>query len=290
MPLSHWELYPAAAPELAVRYLTLRSRLSVRAVESGRPDGATVLLLPGLASSIYEYRHTFPALARAGFRVIAVDLKGHGLSDKPGVAREYTLDAMRQHVVEILDVLKVDRAHLVGHSLGGAIATEVALCEPGRVGRLALIAPVGYGRLRLASVARWLSPSAVEPLLQRFVSRTLVRLVVRHFLWGRNGGPSERDVDEYWAMARQDGFLTAMRLLVHNVEWSPCEDGRLVRLGVPLLVIFGSADRVIPPRALDCYVRDVPGARTVLIDGAGHLANEERPDQVNQALLEFLNA
>jgi pimeloyl-ACP methyl ester carboxylesterase len=283
-------LSPTCAPDLATRYLSLRSRLSVRTVESGPSDGPPVLLLPGWASSVYEYRHTLPALAAAGYRVIAADLKGHGLSDKPALPTEYTLDAMREHVIEILDALELHRVHLVGHSLGGAIATEVALRGPDRVDKLALIAPVGYGRIRIATVARWLSPAAVEPLLPRLLSRTLVKLIVRHILWGRHGGPTERDVDEYWAMARQDRFLTAMRLLVHNVEWSPCEDRRLLRLAVPLLVIFGSADRVVRPRALNSYVRDVPGARTVLIDGAGHLANEERPDRVNRALLEFLSA
>jgi pimeloyl-ACP methyl ester carboxylesterase len=281
------QMYPAAEPDISARFLVLRSGLRVRAVESGPRDGVPVLMLPGWASCVYEYRKTIPALAAAGYRAIAVDLKGHGLSDKPEGRGEYTLASMAAHALEILDALDIARARLVGHSLGGAIAAEVALRAPDRVHQLALIDPVGYGRMWVAVIARWLTPALVSPYLGWLSARRVVRLAVR-FAWGR-GSPTERDIDEYWAAVSQPGFVAAMRALVHEIEWSACEDGRLRRLAVPLLVLFGSEDRVVHQRALACYARDVPTARTVLIQGAGHIANEEAPDAVNHALLKFFD-
>ena len=281
------EIYPASDPEIGVRSLRLRSGLRVRAVETGPPSGDAVLLLPGWGSSVYEYRKNLPALAGAGYRAITVDLKGHGLSDKPSDPRQYSLDAMVDHVLEVMDALELRRAHLIGHSLGGAIAAELALRATTRVRSLALIAPVGYHRIWAATLATWLSPAVLSPLLDRPTPQWMVRAAVR-LARGPRSRPSPRDIEEYWATACTPGFLLAMRHLVHGIDWSPARDGRLCRLAVPLLVIFGRQDRVISPRALNRYRRDVPTVQTVLLEMTGHLANEEAPEEVNQALIGFL--
>jgi len=88
------EMFPAGDPAYRVSFPRLRSGIRIRAVERGDPDSPAVLLVHGWGCSAYVFRFTMPALAAAGFRVISIDLKGHGLSDKPQRPEEYTIDAL----------------------------------------------------------------------------------------------------------------------------------------------------------------------------------------------------
>src|SRR5512132_845901 len=90
--LSPAEMFPARRPDLRTRYLDLASGVRVRAVECGKESDPTIVLVPGWGCSVYIFRENFEALAGAGFRPIAVDLKGHGLSDKPENRAEYSLE------------------------------------------------------------------------------------------------------------------------------------------------------------------------------------------------------
>src|SRR5688500_20174437 len=111
-------IFSAGLPGYRASQRKFRSGHTIRADESGNPSGPPILLFPGWGCSVYAYRFTMPALAAAGFRVIGVDLKGHGLSDKPTAHEEYVIDSLVQHLVEILDALGLERPHLIGHSMG----------------------------------------------------------------------------------------------------------------------------------------------------------------------------
>src|SRR2546430_114990 len=101
------EMFPAGETAYRVSLLPLRSGIRIRVVERG--TGEPVLMLPGWGSSVYLWRKNLPAVADAGYRAIAVDLKGLGLSDKPLGESEYTSDAMISHLGEILDALVLER-------------------------------------------------------------------------------------------------------------------------------------------------------------------------------------
>src|SRR4051812_18465634 len=137
------EMFPAGDQNYRVSYPRLRSGLKVRAVERGDPAAPPVLLIHGWGCSAYIFRENMPALARAGYRAIAIDLKGHGLSDKPQRKAEYTIDALVDHVEEILDALELPRPVIAGHSLGGSLVYHFAMRHPQRVRALALLSPVG---------------------------------------------------------------------------------------------------------------------------------------------------
>src|SRR3954462_11617102 len=119
-------LWPATASGITSRMVTLASGLHARVVEAGPADGAPVLLVHGWACTAFSWRRQMPALAAAGHRVVAFDLKGHGFSDKPPPAAESSADAMTRFVLDVMDATGVERAALVGHSMGGAIAASVA--------------------------------------------------------------------------------------------------------------------------------------------------------------------
>jgi 4,5:9,10-diseco-3-hydroxy-5,9,17-trioxoandrosta-1(10),2-diene-4-oate hydrolase len=285
LPLS----FPSGFPTLTSRLLRLPSGLHVHIVECGEATAPAVVLLGGWGTSAYVYRKNLEPLAAAGLRAIAVEVKGQGLSDKPLDPAEYTLDSLAAHVLEILDALELPRVMLVGQSLGGAIATRLALAAPRRIARLALIAPVGFGRVRFVTLVRAVVPAALTPLLPRLAARWTFALGLR-LAYGKLARPTARDIDEYYAPAGDPAFTRSLLSLIRQVDWNPLTPAQLHRLGVPLLIIFGTADRIIPPGEIERLLRDVPGARAVLIPGAGHAANEEAPEAVNRALIDFLKA
>lgn len=279
------EMYPAHDHRVATRMLPLPSGLRVRLVEAGPPDGARVVLLHGWGASAYTYRHNLPAIAAAGMRAIAVELKGHGLSDKPTTPGSYTFVAMLEHVREILDALDGDRPAIVAQSMTGAIALELALEGEPPVSRVALINPVGLCAMPLIPFATALTPSPtvrVAPwLVRRWAMAAGLRLV-----YGDPRRVTPRDVDEYWAPSQFPGYALAMRELVHEFRWPPIASSRLATLRIPVLTVLGARDRVV--RGARPVAERLPGARVVLVPSGGHAVNEEMPEVVNPVLAQFL--
>lgn len=257
-------------------------------MESGPPGGPAVFLIHGWACSAFSYRHTMPALATAGFRALSMDLRGHGQSDKPRGFDPYRLDAFVADIVETLDALELSRTSLIGQSLGGAIAMRVALAQPERIERLALISPVGLGRVRLAPLARPL-PRQLAPVLPHLASRGLFGAVLR-LAYGPRAAVAEREVDEYWAPTRDPAFVQALYAMLQEIDWKPLTEQRLRALCQPTLLICGTRDVVIPPRSLARYTRYLRNLETVLIPNAGHAVHETSPAATNRELVRFLSA
>lgn len=281
--LSDAETYPAGVECVAERFVCLRSGIRVRVVESGPADGEPVVMIPGWGCSAYAFRKNIGALAARGARVIVVELKGQGESDKPLGEGEYSVEALTRNAIEILDALELERATLVGLSLGGLVAVRVALEAPERVKRLALLDPVGFGRVRLVGLAQLL-PVEMGAVLPGFVARRWAFALALRCAYGSRARPSARDVDEYLAPARDPAFVRALWAMLHEVDWSLLSTEELRRLTMPLLVIFGSEDRLVSPLDAERLVRETPQGRVVFIEGAGHACPEEAPDDVNAAL------
>jgi pimeloyl-ACP methyl ester carboxylesterase len=257
----------------------------VRTVDCGPSDGPPVLLLPGWAASAFTYRHQLPALGAAGFRATAVDLKGHGLSDKPTGSGEYTFAAMLRHVEEVVDALTTTPTAVVAQSMSGALALELALSRSPRVARLILINPIGLGNVRLIRLARLLTPRLVDRVAPYLIPRWTVRAALRAAFNDRERLTPD-DIEEYWAPAQFPGYSRALRALVSDFTWAPLAETRLAALPVPTLVILGARDRVLRDSRL--LADRLPRAQVVMIEGGGHAVNEERPDPVNAAILDFL--
>ena len=280
-------MYPAGRSDVAARFVTLRSGLRVRLLEAGPAHGEPVFFVHGWGCSVYSFRRNYAALAAAGYRVASADLKGHGLSDKPLDPAAYTAEAMARHVLEIMDALALPTAALVGHSMGGAIAVRVALEAPERVSRLGLLAPIGFGAVRLLWLAKLLTLSAVTPVLPHLARRWCAAVLLRE-AYGGIGTVERRDVDEYWAPTQFPEFTRAMRELLHAFNWASSEREVLGRVAHPTLVMFGTHDRYVRPTALADVVGSLPNGRLEVVWGGGHVIPEEAPDQVNAALLGHL--
>jgi pimeloyl-ACP methyl ester carboxylesterase len=286
--LSPGEMFPAGDPAYRVTFPQLRSGIRVRAIERGDSASPPVVLIPGWGCSVYTYNRNMPALADAGFRVIAVDLKGHGLSDKPLASDEYTIESLVEHLRDILDALDLDRPALVGHSLGGSLIYHFAARYPERARCLGMLSPVGLKGVPLMRLYRFLTPAALTPLIRMIKPRVIVTLALMR-VYGKRAHFTQRDVEEYLAPSQFPNFALAMRELLHMYDWNAADGRQLARLDLPAAGAWGSLDHLMPDDGMGIYVSLMPQVVLRAIRDAGHIITEETPDEVNEVLIALLH-
>lgn len=269
--------------------MALDTGVRVRVIEAGDPKGAPVVLVHGWGIHSYLWRLNIPALAAAGRRVIAVDLPGHGLSEKPAAPGSYTLAAMSDHLRALFGALDIARAPVVAQSMGGRIAIELALRHPSIVSALALFGSVGIGETTaFAAIANRL-PAPRTPLTTVLTQRWIVALG-KAYSYGRRGTIAEEDIDAYWATTQFPDFVPALHRALRDFDWRPLSPETLARLTMPAVVFFGTRDRMVRTRGVSERVAALPRGRLHLVRDAGHVANEEAAGEVNTLLVEFVSA
>lgn len=278
-PIPTERRFPAATPFRATERTVDGTRL--RLIDTGR--GAPVVLIHGLAASMYSWRHQLGPLVDAGYRVVAFDNRGFGFSDKPRAG--YDNAAYARLVIALMDSLRLTEAVLVGHSMGGAIALEVAARAPERVRGLVLLGSAGLGVRHPFAVrmARW---PLVGPLLSALRGRGFTQQILRS-TYGDPGRVSDTDVDQYYAPVPGPGYGHALQMVLRQFRFDALT-GRLGGVPAPALVIWGERDRWIPPALGRQLAAELPRAAFVVIPAAGHAVNEEAPDAVNRLVLTFL--
>jgi pyruvate dehydrogenase E2 component (dihydrolipoamide acetyltransferase) len=240
-------------------------------------DGEVILLVHGYGGDRNSWLFLQEPLA-AKYRVYALDLPGHGTSAKD--VGDGALDVLADAVSGVLDALLISggavRAHLVGHSMGGAVALDVAARDPSRIASLTLIAPAGFGTEINAGYLRGFADAQTRRELKPVVSQLFAddHLVTRQL------------VDDLLAYKRLDGVDEALHVLLDTLldgdaQRPDCAAAIAATGGtVPVAVVWGSADRVIPA----AQAESVAGAVRHLIDGAGHMPHMERPGEVQAAI------
>lgn len=246
--------------------------LSLRTLSIGEGAGAPVLLLHGFGSDLLSWLFTQEPLAE-GRAVHAFDLPGHGGSAKTIVAGG--VGDLAATTIAMMDALGLERAHLVGHSLGGAIAAYLALKYSQRVMSASLIAPAGLGPE--------INTGFIEGLITETRARKL-RAVLQQLVVAPNLISADM-VENLLRFKRLDGAEAALRLIAAanfggGSQKTILKDD-LARAQLPIAVIFGDDDRIIPPAHADGLPASIPVTR---IAGAGHVPHLEKSASVLDAI------
>lgn len=283
LPPSDW--FPAGVPAISTRRITLSTGVTLRVAECGDPQAAPVVFLHGWGASLYTFRHALTLMPREGFRAIAVDLRGYGLSDRPSAHGAYSLDAYKADLGALLDALSLPRATLVGHSMGGGIALRYALETPERVSALALVNPSNLAPIPWTTILRMVPRRPLEDIGHRLVPRWLVREILRRIAYSEASRPTERDVDEYWAPTQLRGYVRTVRGAIAEFDWRPLSAAESAGLTVSSLVILGAQDRLL--KGTKDPASRLRGAEVVVMEG-GHCVHEEYPQAAYMAIAKFL--
>ena len=236
--------------------------------------GEVVLLIHGYGGDRNSWLFLQEPLA-ARHRVYALDLPGHGTSSKD--VGDGSVGTLAGAVIGVLDAIGAERAHLVGHSLGGAVAVAVAARNPGRISSLTLIAPSGFGPEINASYLRGFADAQTRRELKPVVGQ----------LFADESLVTRQVVDDLLAYKRLDGVAAALHTLVDTLLDGDTQridsSAAIAAIGdaLPVTVIWGRADQIIPAT----QAGSVTGAVRQMLDGAGHMPHMERPTEV-QAVIE----
>ena len=302
--------------------------ISMRIAEAG--EGPPVLLLHGFPELWYSWRHQLPALAAAGYRAVAPDVRGYGGTDAPEAIDSYTMLDHVADAVGVLDALGEESAVIVGHDWGAPMAWHGALLHPERFPAVAALsvpytprppAPPTQLMKRLFQDRFFYMLYFQEPGLAEAELEADVRRSMRLMLYDASGDAprsgwqarrpkdanlldemrdperlppwlTEADIDYYTAEFERTGFrggLNRYRNMDRDWEQSAHLAGATVQQ--PALFVAGERDGVLRFTGTDAMKASVPNLRNVVIlPGCGHWTQQERPAEVNSALIEFLKA
>lgn len=286
----------------------IHAGVELHAAEAG--DGAPVILVHGFPELWYSWRHQLPALAGAGYRAVAIDLRGYGDSAAPSEIEAYDILAVCGDLIAVQDDLGAKQAVFVGHDWGARVVWELARLCPERVAAVVGMSVPFQPRsrvppLELARVAFGDDFYVLWFQLLGVADRALARDVRRSLLTPEPWGPrwaenddvaplpfwmTEQELAVYIETFQRTGFTGALNYY-RNLDrnWQLTEPIAERRIDQPALFVTGSRDPVhewVPASLMDGWLRDLRGK--VIIEGAAHWIQQERPQHVNALLLEFL--
>lgn len=263
--------------------IEIEGRLT-RIIEHG--EGPAIVLIHGLGTRADRWRSNIELLAADGRRVIALDLPGHGFSQK-GEGFDYSVTGYARFLTAFLDAFALDSVTLVGASLGGQVASVVATNTPNRVQSLILVGSTGlrpFGAEARAQTAKMLvdmSRDAIRTRLQRGLrNHALItdELVEEDFLINNSPGAAEA----FGALGRYFSERIDNDVVTESLQGLK---GR-----IPLLMVWGPEDAAVPLTVAEQVVADLPGARLVTLPGTAHNPYLDSPAEFSRIVLHFLAA
>lgn len=251
----------------------------------GPDDAETIVLVHGYGVASYVWQPTFKFLVEQGYRVLRLDLYGHGYSDRPDAI--YGVELFAQQIDELVEILKIDKPfHLLGLSMGGPVVAGYAHRFPGKLKSLILQAPL----------VKKIGTERIFPLNTPFIGEYLFNVfmmpknIERHVNKTGKGSVYSTYGDKYLEQAEYEGFrmalLSALRFMAtHDYDF---EYRQLAKTKMPKFLIWGSEDKTIPIKNADKLLELMPNLSYEIIDGAGHVPSMEVPHKFNPILLNWL--
>lgn len=255
------------------------NNLHVNCQFSGPEQAPLVVLSHSLASSGIMWEQQVPALVE-GYRVLRYDTRGHGGSDAP--SGPYTLDALGDDVIAMLDALDIDRVHWVGLSMGGMIGQNLAIRHPQRLLSLVLCDTTSKIPEQARPVWDDRTTVAEKSGMQPLCADTMGRWFTPAFL--EADGPELHAIREQFLHTPTSGYVGCCQA-IRELDYTD----RLSEIALPVQLIVGADDPTTPPEASRVIQQKIAGASLAVIDNGSHLCNVEQPVAFNRALLGFLD-
>jgi pimeloyl-ACP methyl ester carboxylesterase len=251
-------------------------------------EGPPLLFVHGLSGCWQNWLENIPHFART-HRVIAADLPGFGASEMP--REDISIPGYARFLEQLCDELSIDAAVVVGNSMGGYIAAELAIASPQRVERLMLVSAAGITvehlhRDSIMAGTRIVAAVATREVARHewYARRPILRKLALSFVVRHPERLSAPLAYELMQGSGKPGFIPAMEaILVHRIS------ERLPQIACPTFVLWGEDDRVIPVRDARRFQQLIPNARTVILPDTGHVSMLERPERFNELLEAFLS-
>lgn len=276
---------PIKVPDdVAGKFIRIDSQ-KIRYIDSG--SGIPLVFIHGFGASIYSWRKNLEPISKY-HRVCAPDLPGFGYSDKP-LDADYTIDAYADFIIQFMDKLQIKKAILVGHSLGGGIALLTSLKYPSRVKALILLDAEAYPitpplMLRVAKLP------VVRSIIHRAIGEWLVRISLKRSYYDHSL-ITDRLVDEYYQpLLTENGKAVPIKVL-QAMDFEKLKElpRRYRHIRKKTLIIWGKEDQISRIHLAHRLKKDLPNSKLKIIPASGHLVQEEKPEVVNRAILNFVS-
>lgn len=284
-------------PDHPLTHTTIHTNgVNLHVVQAGPVDGPLVILLHGFPEYWAGWRKQIPALAAAGYRVWAPDQRGYNRSDKPAGIAAYNLDQLTLDVVGLLDAAGVEKARVVGHDWGAAVAWWLAVVHPERVEKLAIlnVPHPAVMRRHLTSHFSQLRKSwymfffQLPWLPERALGVQGGERTIRDIQSDSPPGAfSEEDVQGYLAAWGQPGAWTGMINWYRALFQKPPASRRGQRIFMPARIIWGKRDIFLDWEMAEKSLELCDQGELFLVDEAGHFVQHDAPERVNELLLAF---
>ncbi len=265
--------------------------IKINYYEAGQ--GPPILLLHGFAACAYTWRHLIPALAEQ-HRVFTLELKGFGLSDKPADGH-YALSDQADIVAGFIRQQNLHGLVVMGHSMGGGVALmtyfKLRNDDPPRLNKLMLIDSAGYPQ-KLPWFIWMTKIPGLNPALAKLLSPRFAAALVLKKCYYHKEAVTEEQIDTYAYYGSLPGAAAAVTQTAKQIV--PGDQGieallaQYKTIGVPVLIIWGREDEVVPLKVGRNFQRDIPDAQLVVLPHCGHIPLEEEPQATRQAVMEFL--
>ncbi|HHW39158.1 MAG TPA: alpha/beta hydrolase [Bacillales bacterium] len=243
-----------------------------------------LLLIHGVAATLYTFNSLIPLL-NEHFSIIAIDLPGFGRSEKPS-SFIFSFQNYAKIVAACIDYFKLDHVNIVGHSMGGQIALYTTKMIPEKINKLVLISSSGYLKRANKAIIFCTFLPFFGYYVKHQVHKQEVKDVLKNVFYDHSL-ITENHVREFGRPLEEKGFYTSLlRLLRYREGDLSSED--LKTIDKPTLLLWGREDRVVSFRIGERLADDLPNAKLITYEKAGHLLTEERSQEVYQAILDFI--
>lgn len=285
-----YETLAAQYESAASRYVELPGGLRVHYRDEGQANGPPLLLIHGFSASLHTWEPWVERLSDE-YRVISLDLPGHGLTRAPA-GYSASIEAFRNVVHEFARTQGLTRFALAGSSMGGNVAWEYALAHPEQVQALILVDASGWEDTRPEAaepeVFKLLRNPTLGPIMMQLDSTRMVRQGLEASFYDP-ALVDEAMLNRYVQLARAPGHREIiLQLALGFRERNYATPERLAALNLPVLVLTGDTDRLVPPEHAQQFHDAIAGSQLVTFESTGHIPQEERPDQSAMAVREFL--